>query len=135
MAVSDALGIIMLARGKPFPAETRKWADRVLIIIGTEPINSGYEVAVPQFKLWWEHNKAAVLAKQYNKANWLPAVSEMPAILAKLWGPPDSTPALAPQPTVDPTAVTPTSSPLPWLLGALAALALATMLALRLRRR
>jgi len=32
--------------------------------------------AVKSIRLWWEHNKEAVLSRQYAKATWLPSASE-----------------------------------------------------------
>jgi hypothetical protein len=132
-AVGDALGRIM---GRQFPAATREWAERVAIVANTAPQNTGYVIAAAQFKAWWEHNKEAVLAKDYAKATWLP--SEAPPELAAIWQPPEAktTPTSRPAPT--PTAAippAPTGSLLPWLLGGLAALALAVVAARTLRRR
>jgi hypothetical protein len=135
-AVHSAMARIIYWR--EFPAETREWA-RIVLNSTLDEEATGYVAAPGQFKAWWEHNKEAVLAKDYAKATWLP--TEVPAKIAQFWKPPGAkAPALpsAPRPAPAPAAVippAPTGSLLPWLLGGLAALALTAAAALKLRRR
>jgi hypothetical protein len=120
-----------------FPADTRKWAEAVGNVAINEPYGPGWPLIAEQFKVWWERNKEAVLAKQYDKATWLP--SEVPESVAKFWKPPGAATAapatLRPAPPA--TSAPPPSAPsrLPWLLGALAALALAAVAVRTIRHR
>ncbi len=130
-AVFSALGII--EGWKEFPAETRQWALCVRSIATTANETIGLPIAADQFKAWWEHNKAPVLAKDYAKATWLP--SEAPPALAEIWQPPrpaaNQTPTAPATSPTNPPPVFPTPTPvssastsaLKWLLVAAATLA------------
>jgi len=74
-AVLGAFRIII--RSKSFPEETRKWAKKIEYRARTTMIGLGSDgSAVKSIRLWWEHNKEAVLSRQYAKATWLPSASE-----------------------------------------------------------
>lgn len=132
------MAIGKLSGWKQFPAATQEWATVVGIVSFRAPDDIEDELAAAQFKAWWEHNKEAVLAKDYAKATWLP--TEVPDPIARYWQPPGAkaTVTPAPRPASAPAAVippAPAASRLPWLLGGLAALALAAVAARTLRHR
>ena len=122
-ALHFALQIIK--RSTRFPPAARAWVSA----LHSMPVDPD-----AQFKDWWEHNKEAVLAKQYEKATWIPD--------EKIGKDPPDTPAQAPAKITKPSAPSKpaplappdSSSPLPWLLAALAVLA-AGAAALKLRRK
>jgi len=60
-----------IAQWPAFPAETRKWAQGLRANFGVRGIGP----TAPENSLvreWWEHNKSAVLARNYADATWLP---------------------------------------------------------------
>jgi hypothetical protein len=72
-SVINAYSII--AQWPAFPVATRAWAQRTRYnfpIYGSGPTAT----ANSMMREWWEHNKDAVLSRQYDKATWLPPVSE-----------------------------------------------------------
>ena len=87
----------IIIRSERFSKATRVWCTSVYEACKT----SGIATATPQLKAWWEHNKAAVLAKQYDKATWLPAEkTESNAPLGGAAASPGTPKSLAPgQPT------------------------------------
>jgi hypothetical protein len=60
-----------LMNSDKFSARTRQWAHEMVSPMRSEP-NYSRNRARDLMRQWWEHNKAAVLAKQYDKATWLP---------------------------------------------------------------
>jgi hypothetical protein len=107
----------IIQRSQVLPPATREYGNRL--------------GSVAEFMAWWEHNKAAILAKDYAKATWLP-----PAVGGE-------TPLATPNAPTNPASVTPTplppaspdsASPLKWLALASATLA-AFALGWRLWRR
>jgi hypothetical protein len=61
-----------VARSTLFPEATRTWAE--LASGQLETIGAMVEdpALVNHFKDWWEHNRTAILAKDYGNATWLP---------------------------------------------------------------
>ncbi len=96
---SSTFAVWTIESGKLLPAATRAWADSLHTLNqewwtpNTPPETAG--PAIIQLKAWWEHNKEAILAKQYDKATWLP-----PATLGM------NTPAAA-----TPAVIAPTPAP------------------------
>lgn len=63
------LGCIMNSKG--FPVQTKAWAHDLNVDRGWSLETVNAEI-VSEIKQWWEHNKDAINAKQYDKATWLP---------------------------------------------------------------
>jgi hypothetical protein len=130
---STELTLEAIKRSTAFPAATRAWAREAF-----DAYHWGSHRVDQRLKAWWEHNQEAILAKEYGKATWLPAgkfdpaTDEIPDPLSIRGASPASASSSA-TPAAPPLAVT--SSPLPWVIGALAVLALAGAAALRLRRK
>jgi hypothetical protein len=75
----DATFLQILRRYPAFPLETRKWADARYdagggSIPGDPPTYWPDEVNL-ELRMWWEHNKSAVLAGDYGRATWLPSAA------------------------------------------------------------
>jgi hypothetical protein len=74
-SVIDIYGII--AQWPAFPAETRKWAGDMQYNFMSYAYGYGpNSLANRLMREWWEHNKEAVLSRQYDKATWLPPQNE-----------------------------------------------------------
>jgi hypothetical protein len=81
----DAAILQILRRYPTFPPETRKWADERYYanggaIPGGPPSYWAGEIN-QELKMWWEHNKDAVLAGDYGRAAWLPSAATEKAIV------------------------------------------------------
>jgi hypothetical protein len=116
-----------IAKSPLFPPATRDWASLHARDVKKIPWVR-FEESLAQFKAWWEHNREAVLAKDYANATWLPTgdpVHDAPQSVP----PPEAAPIRAPG---SPAPAAP--PPLKWPLLAAAALA-ALALAMRLLRR
>jgi hypothetical protein len=119
-STSTVMAARSIMRSRAYPPATVAWATKIYdVVLNKEPTQ-----AEAQLISWWEHNKAAILAKDYAKATWLP-----PAVGGE-------TPPATPNAPTNPASVTPTplppaspdsASPLTWL-----ALAAATLAALAL---
>jgi hypothetical protein len=102
-SVKSAYNII--AGWSAFPTATRDWAQRMGFNFPLHGIGSN----APENRLlrkWWEHNKEAILSRQYDKATWLPPASEevplatAPSASSQL-NPTQPTPAPQVQPAID----------------------------------
>ena len=54
-----------------FPDETKAWAKN-LRYLAARYLDFVFPQVVNQFDEWWDHNRNAVVAKQYDQATWLP---------------------------------------------------------------
>ncbi len=127
---SSLMAMRTILESSAFPPATRAWAKQAHKIVYEGFIQSEKQQAREQLKLWWEHNKAAILAKDYAKATWLPTTAGQapPALSAPAKNP-------APVSLTTPSPAPSESSPaLKWLLLAAATLA-ALGLGWRLLRR
>jgi hypothetical protein len=116
---STRTALYAIMRDKRFPEQTRTWAERAESL-HRQMIHPKEEQARTQLMAWWEHNKEAVLAKDYAKATWLP-----PADLGQIQPEPKAgdTPAAPNHASPSPAPASPLSWPL-LAAGALAALGL-----------
>jgi hypothetical protein len=92
-----------------FPAATRAWAADSYHKIGLYYLLGPNTNANRMMRKWWEHNKEAILSRQYDKATWLPPASEevpdgplatAPSASSQL-NPTQPTPAPQVQPAID----------------------------------
>lgn len=72
LAVQGAYNI--LRHYRTFPDEVRTWVKHIRRTIrqGTGPTDPHNQL----LRLWWEHNKDAVLSEDYAKATWLPSAKQ-----------------------------------------------------------
>ncbi len=109
-SIRDASSIMFLEdvmRATAFSPETRDWAKAAYNGFRT----FSHEQVLTQVKDWWEHNKEAILSKQYDKATWLPTDKASLNPVAASTQTPPTNPA---SPTPSPSPSSP--SPLPWKL-------------------
>jgi hypothetical protein len=93
MDKSTAMMYQILTIYPSFPAETRQWARKEMALAQMNEGGANSE-ANQLMRQWWEHNKDAVLSRQYDKATWLPSASEEIPVR-----PTDTSPAASSQPT------------------------------------
>lgn len=67
----------MIWQNQAFPILSRKWARSIYGYSSLEYERPGYDPAkilpvVHAMQQWWEHNKEAIEAKDYEKATWIP---------------------------------------------------------------
>jgi len=126
---SIEMALKSIIKSSAYPQAARDWATRTQNTFDRYAPVEQRKQALAQLKLWWEHNKAAILAKDYAKATWLP-----PAVGGETT-PAPSAPVQPSPPAPTPVPTPPaSSSALKWRLLAAAALA-ALALDWRLRRR
>jgi len=88
-----------------FPPETKKWADDLSSKLQFYYRIGPDSVANRLMREWWEHNKEAVLSRQYDKATWLPPASEQVPdgpMASGPWASPQPQPTQPPSPTPAP---------------------------------